>query len=273
MPFATTSRGKLYYEARGTGAVVLLVHGLSGDLSAWTSQIDSLSSSFRVIAFDNRGAGRSDQIAGPETTGALAGDALELLDLLEVDHAQIVGRSMGGAIAQHMALMAPERVRSLVLCGSFARLDALGLRILANLREVLEWRGSWQDLARHAVVHYLAPDFYLGSPEAVAEIERLIGGSSRLHACYIAQSRACEEHDTLADLERIRCPTLVMSGGRDPICSPLSTSWMLDRLPHAESVVFEGSSHFFLLEEAERSSKVLADWLGRHALSDPVDRC
>ena len=266
MPFVSTSRGRLYYEERGEGPVVLLIHGLAGDLSAWYPQMEWLSESYRVIAFDNRGAGRSEQVDAAESTGGLARDTLELLDGLSVDQAHVVGRSMGGAIAQHMALLAPRRVVSLVLCASFARLDPLGQRVLTNMREVLEWRGgSWSDHARHSVANFVSGAFYNRNPEAIAGIERLIGGETRLPACYVAQNHACLEHDTLDDLHRITCPTLVLSGGQDPICSPTCTQWMVDRLPDVESVVFEDSSHFLLIEEPERFSEVLAGWLDCHA--------
>jgi pimeloyl-ACP methyl ester carboxylesterase len=189
-----------------------------------------------------------------------------------VERAQIVGRSMGGAIAQHIALMAPERVQALVLCASFARLDPIGHRVLTNMREVLEWRGSWEDHARHSVANFVSADFYNRSPEAIARIEGLIGGETRLPACYVAQNHACLEHDTLDRLESIAAPTLVLSGGRDPICSPTCTQWMVDRLPNVEAVEFEGSSHFFLIEEPDRFSAVLTDWLERHAAPEPAAR-
>ena len=104
---------------------------------------------------------------------------------------------MGGAVAQHMALQAPARVRSLALCASFARLDPLGRRVLLNMREALEWRGSWADHARHSVQNFVSAPFFNEQPEPVAPIERLIGGETRLPACYSRQNEACQQHDTL----------------------------------------------------------------------------
>lgn len=265
MPHVTTSRGQLYYEESGEGPSVLLIHGLAGDVSAWRPQIDALSGSYRVIAFDNRGAGRSVQVDEPESTEAMAGDTLELLDALEVERTQVVGRSMGGAIAQHMALTAPDRIDSLVLCASFAKLDDLGRRVLTNMREVLEWRDSWDDHARHSVANFVSADFHNRNPEIVARIERLIGGETRLPACYVQQNHACHEHDTLDRLGEIEIPTLVLNGGRDPICSPTCTEWMVERLPNVERATYEGSSHFFLIEEPERFATDLASWLDRNS--------
>jgi pimeloyl-ACP methyl ester carboxylesterase len=171
---------------------------------------------------------------------------------------------MGGAIAQHIALLAPQRVQSLVLCASFARLDAFGTRVLANMREVLEITGSWAVHARHSVRNFVSPEFFDAHPERVAAIERLIGGETRLPACYIRQNHACLEHDTLERLGEIGCPALVLSGGKDPICPPVCARWMVERLPHAEALAFENSSHFFLMEEPERFMQVMERWLGRH---------
>jgi 3-oxoadipate enol-lactonase len=137
--------------------------------------------------------------------------------------------------------------------------------VLDNMREVLEWRGSWEDHARHSVANFVAPRFYNDHPEVVERIERLIGGETRLPACYVRQNHACHEHDTLDRLGEIACPTLVLSGGRDPICSPTCTGWMVERLPNVEAVEFEDCSHFFLVEEAPRFARVLDDWLDRQA--------
>ncbi|HET9471010.1 MAG TPA: alpha/beta fold hydrolase, partial [Usitatibacter sp.] len=224
---------------------------------------------FRVVAPDNRGAGASTQVDEPITTRDMAGDMLALLDHLGIARAHVVGRSMGGAIAQHMALMAPDRVASMALCASFAKLDAFGARVLANMREVLEWTGSWADHARHSVRNFVSAEFFDANPERVAAIERLIGGEQRLPACYVRQNRACLEHDTLAALPSIRCPTLVLSGGRDPICPPVCARWIAEGIPGAEAVRFEACSHFFLMEEPGRFMQVMDAWLARHTPSGP----
>jgi 3-oxoadipate enol-lactonase len=265
MPELTVGGYELHYVDRGDGPPLVLIHGLAGDLSAWTPQLDAWSSRYRVIAFDNRGAGRSTQVDEPISTEDMARDTLGLMDALDVGAACIVGRSMGGAIAQHIALLAPERVRALVLCASFARLDPVGHRVLTSMREVLEWRGNWADHARHSLPNFVSPAFYNANPEVVERLEGLIGGETRLPACYVAQNHACLEHDTLERLHEIDCPVLITAGGRDPICSLTATHWMRERLPQAETVVFEDSSHFFLVEEPQRFMSTVGDWLDEHA--------
>jgi pimeloyl-ACP methyl ester carboxylesterase len=229
--------------------------------------METWSRDYRVLAFDNRGAGQSTQVDEPISTEDMARDTLSLMDQVGIERAHVVGRSMGGAIAQHMALMQPERVHTLVVLASFAKLDPVGVRVLTSMREVLEWRGDWRDHARHSVANFVSPAFFNENPETIAQIEGLIGGETRLPACYIRQNHACLEHDTLDRLREITCPTLILAGGRDPICSLTSTRWMQDGFPDAESVIFEESSHFFLIEQPERFMSVMGEWLEKHTPS------
>ena len=258
---AALGRHTLRYLDVGHGAPVVLIHGLAGDHSAWLAQIEALRPDFRVIAFDNRGAGRSSQVDEPVSTADLADDTLGLMDHLGVGQAHVVGRSMGGAVAQHMALKAPQRVLSLALCASFARLDPLGRRVLSNMREALAWRMSWADHARHSVQNFVSAEFFNQYPDRVARIEQLIGGETRLPACYIRQNEACQSHDTSADLDRIQQPTLIMAGDRDPICSLAATAMLSSGLPHARTEIFHQASHFFLMEQPDKFMALLGAWL------------
>ena len=254
----------IHYVDEGRGFPLLLIHGLAGDHSAWTPQIAAWRGTHRVIAPDSRGAGRSSQVDEPISTEDMARDMLALLDRLGIVKAHVLGRSMGGAIAQHMALIAPERVHALMMCASFARLDAFGRRVLSNMREVLEMTGSWAAHARHSVQNSVSADFFDANPERIDAIEQLIGGKTRLQACYVRQNHACLEHDTLARLGEIRCPALILGGGRDPICPPACTRWMAEAIKHAETVMFQDSSHFFLMEEPGRFMDTMNNWLARH---------
>ena len=265
MPSVRVGRYDLNYLDEGHGTPIVFIHGLAGDLSGWTAQVKALRDRYRVIAFDNRGAGKSTQVDEPISTRDMAFDTIGLMEALGVSGAHIVGRSMGGAIAQHIALERPDLVRSLTLCASFARLDPLGVRVLTNMREVLEWRGSWSDHAKHSIQNFVGSAYYNREPEQIARILSLIGGETRLPACYVRQNWACLEHDTLDRLSTIKLPVLIMGGAQDPICSPTCTSWMSERLPHSRTVMFDGCSHFFLMEEPTRFMTELESWLAVHS--------
>jgi 3-oxoadipate enol-lactonase len=261
LKMAPVGRYTLRYLDVGAGTPVVLIHGLAGDYSAWLAQVEALRHHYRVIAFDNRGAGQSTQVDEPVSTQDLADDTLRLMDYLDIDRAHVVGRSMGGAVAQHMALKAPQRIISLALCASFARLDPLGRRVLLNMREALEWRMDWKDHARHSVQNFVSADFFNRYPARVEAIEQLIGGETRLPACYSRQNQACQEHDTLPELGRITQPTLVMGGDSDPICSLTATAMLSLGLPNARTEIFAGASHFFLMEQPEKFMDLLIGWL------------
>ena len=265
MPVARIGRYDINYLEDGKGIPVVMIHGLAGDVSAWTPQIAALRKRYRIIAFDNRGAGRSTQIDEPVSTTDLAHDTISLMDQLGVVGAHVIGRSMGGAVAQIVALERPDLVRSLVLCSSFARLDPLGIRVLTNMREVLEWRNNWGDHARHSIQNFVGEAFFNREREQIARIEALIGGETRLPACYVRQNHACLEHDTLSRLGQISQPTLIMSGGNDPICSPTCTSWISRGIRGSHTIIFEDCGHFFMMEQPQRFMTALDDWLVRQS--------
>jgi 3-oxoadipate enol-lactonase len=186
------------------------------------------------------------------------------MDFLNISSAHIVGRSMGGAVAQHMALMSPERVKSLVLCASFAVLDPLGRRVLLNMREALEWRMNWADHARHSVQNFVSAEFFNNKQEQVKKIEALIGGETRLPACYSRQNEACQNHDTQDQLALIKQPTLIMAGKNDPICSLAATEIMSKGISGSETILFDNASHFFLMEQPDKFNQILKNWLDTH---------
>jgi 3-oxoadipate enol-lactonase len=264
MPLAQIGQYEINYVDEGEGVPVVMIHGLAGDLSAWLPQVNALRSKYRVIAFDNRGAGRSSQIDEPISTADLAHDTIALLEHLGISNAHVVGRSMGGAIAQIIALERPSLVRSMVLCASFARLDPLGHRVLTNMREVLEWRNNWRDHAHHSIQNFVGYEFFNRERDQIARIENLIGGETRLPACYVRQNWACLEHNTFDRLGEIECPTLIMAGSQDPICSPTATGWLSTGIRNSKTVMFEGCSHFFLMERPEKFMSELSGWLAEH---------
>jgi 3-oxoadipate enol-lactonase len=268
MHTATLGNYVIHYQDAGQGVPLLLIHGLAGDHSGWAAQLPVWSAKYRVIAPDTRGAGASTQVDEPVTIEALADDFVALTDRLGLERFHVVGRSMGGCIGQWLALKRPERVLSLTLLASCGKFDPLAVRALENMREILELTGSWATHARHSIQNFVSHRFFNTQPERIAAIERLIGSSDRLQACYIEQNKAVLRHDLLDRLHEIACPVLVMSGGRDPLGGPLLTRWMLERLRHAEHVEFTESSHFFLMEEPERFMAVMDDWLARHTPRD-----
>lgn len=264
MPIIDTGRYKLNYVEEGSGFPIVLIHGLAGDYRAWLPQINKFKENYRVIAFDNPGSGGSSDVDAPTTMEEIGQSVLSMMEQLNVDRAHVVGRSMGGAIGQYMALLQPERVHSLTMAASLAKADPICHRILDNMREVLEWRDNWTDWARHATWTFFAPAFYNNNPDIVAQIEAIIGDESRSKISYVNLEKSILKHDTLDRLKEISCPVQIMAGRLDPVCSMTITKWMQDALPEAETVIFENSSHFFLMEEADKAMATLENWFARH---------
>ena len=124
MPKKQVGDVEIYYEEYGDGVPVVLLHGLAGDCSAWNPQINVLKEDYKVVPLDNRGAGRSSAPDYPYTTRLFADDTIGLMDAIGItEPAHIIGRSMGGAIAQEMAINYPDRVRSMLITASFGKLD------------------------------------------------------------------------------------------------------------------------------------------------------
>ena len=151
----------MYYLEAGSGEPLLLSMGFGGDHTAWAFQIGALSARYRVIAFDNRGVGRTDAPDHPYTTGMMARDSLGLMDALGIDRVHVIGVSMGGMIGQEPALAHPERVRSLHLGCTLARPDAYMLALNAV------WLDMRIGLGREATLRTLA--LWLFAPATYTE--------------------------------------------------------------------------------------------------------
>jgi pimeloyl-ACP methyl ester carboxylesterase len=118
MPTATIGGIQIYYEDYGKGPTLIMILGLGQDVATWGFQIAELSKHVRLIVFDNRDSGQSSRCSDNYTTETMAQDILGLMDYLEIKEAHLLGTSMGGMIAQHVALMAPARLNSLILAGT-----------------------------------------------------------------------------------------------------------------------------------------------------------
>ena len=118
MPKATTGDIQIYYEDHGQGPPLIMILGLSQDITTWSFQTSELSEHLRLIVFDNRDSGKSERCSQNYTTETMAQDILDLMDHLGIEQAHLLGTSMGGMIAQHVALMAPSRVNSLILAST-----------------------------------------------------------------------------------------------------------------------------------------------------------
>jgi len=269
MPAVRVGDINIYYEDYGKGEPLLLIAGWGTDLSCWLPQIPEFSTKYRVIAFDNRGAGRTDAPDEPYSFRMMADDAVGLLDALGIGKAHILGMSMGGCIAQEMAIEHPERTRSLILAATTAAPGAspMLMNTLTAWTAAMKEGVSPKTMARMQLPYVVTSKFF-DQPEMVALFVDAMAVNPcqpRAYACQ-RQTEASAAQDTRARLKRIAAPTLVLAG-REDIMLPVRHSEQLAALiPGAKLVVLEGGAHGFSLEIADKFNRAVLEFLGQNTM-------
>ena len=232
---------RLHVIEQGKGDAVVWLQGLNAAAAAWAVQLAHFSQSYRGIAPDARGVGKSDAPPGPYTTRQMADDALAVMDALQLEKAHIVGLSLGGATAQELALKAPDRVRSLALLSTFAAQDPRGRALLHAWRELYprampELRHAWEN---QAYAWLFTPNFWRNEANVRAALRFAQSQPPQTPQGFVGQVDAALSHDARDRLGSLKVPTLVIHGALDQL-SPLSNGEELARLiPGAELVVLE----------------------------------
>lgn len=273
MPYARNGETRLYYEIHGEGEPLALVMGLGGNVQAWGMQIPRLSQGYRVIALDNRGAGRSDKPDEPYSIGQMAEDLACVLDAAGEESAHVMGASMGGFIAQAFYHAHPERTRSLILACTGASLhDPEGEPADAEVLDVIgrdRHQGSVREnMAAVAEVFY-HPDFRRRIPGLVDRLARLEENLPQPPHAYHRQLDAVRAFNPAPDFQRgIRVPTLVLHGADDRAWPPGNARLLAERIPGAELVILDHAAHMLMVERPQAFNAAVMDFLGRHGEND-----
>ena len=248
---------------RGAAAVE---HGVWGDHTAWAFQIGALSARYRVIAFDNRGVGRTDVPDHPYTTRMMARDSLGLMDALGIDRVHVIGVSMGGMIPQERALAHPERVRSPHLGCTLARPDAYMLALNAAGRDMRDGLGREATL-RTLALWLFAPATYTERPDLLETLlqNSLANPYPQSLTGFLRQGEAVAAHDARDRLPAIRCPTLVSVAEDDILVPPRFSREIAARVPGAELRVVAAAGHGYFLERPDVFNELSLDFLARHS--------
>ena len=261
MSTATVGGLDLYYEEHGSGDPLLLIMGLAADARAWMFQIPDFAARYRTIAFDNRGVGRSAKPPGPYTIHEMADDAAALLDTLGVTRAHVLGVSMGGMIAQELALRHPGRVRSLILACTYPEPDADVERhrqfSVTHLGGSVTGTGEIQiDLSALDPIrffHNMLPTVFNQSfiDHEFPKILPLFTGALEFGfsmEAILGQVAAVMGHRTTDRLHGITAPTLVITGDADRLIPPGNSDLLAQHIPGATLVKIPGGSHGFNFE-------------------------
>lgn len=238
-------------DSAGTPVVVLL-GSLGSDRSMWDDQVRDLARDHRVVAVDHRGHGGSGITPGPSTIADLAGDVLALLDSLGVDRFHVAGLSLGGAVAQWLAVHEPARVDSAALLCTAAKFGepSAWTERAATVRE-----GGTAAVADAVVARWITPAGAEADPSRVARLTEMVLATSA--EGYAACCDALSGWDGRADLGRITCPTLVVAGDEDPSTPPEVLREIADGVPGAEFVILSPAAHVPTVEIPDRVSEVL----------------
>ena len=262
MPTTKVGDINMYYEVHGEGEPLLLIMGLGSDLTSWIFQIPEFSKKYQVIAFDNRGVGRTDAPDVPYSTAMMADDTTGLLDALGIEKAHVLGLSMGGFIAQELALKYPQRVKSLVLAATAAGPYSWATHVL-GIRIRLAQEGVKQETLITLRLSWLFTDKFFDNPEIVRTVTDIMLANpypQPVHG-YTRQFAAANEHDTRDRIGQITAPTLVLVGKEDMLLPVKMSEDLAAGIPNSELVVLEGGGHGFLVEIAGRFNQAVMDFL------------
>jgi len=266
MPFFKLKDATIHYELQGQGEPVLFIQGCGVTGSGWDPQVMELSADYQCLTFDNRGIGRSKTSDPVLTVEKMAADALALMTAIGWESAHIVGHSLGGMIAQQLALDAPERVKSLSLLCTFSK-GAEGARVTPSIAWMgLKTRLGTRAMRRRAFLRMLFPPEHLAGrqPEELASsLAPVIGRDlADWPPIVMKQLKALGKHDRTSELRKLRgIPTLVVSAEKDPIALTHYGRLLCLHIPGAHYLEIKGASHGLALQEPRLMNNILADHL------------
>jgi pimeloyl-ACP methyl ester carboxylesterase len=253
---------QVHYEVRGQGSPLLMIMGWRANLDWWPrALLESLEKRHRLILYDNRGAGRTGDPGGRFRMEQLADDAVALLDALAIPRAHVFGVSMGGMVAQELALRHPARVDRLILActhpgglGGFAPTPAMR----RAWRHILFTR--WP-LERRLAYLLFSRDMPKEDPAFWKEFRSMVDGARITEWASTKQFLAIAQHHSRERVASIRAPTLVLAGDSDLMISPDNSRWLAAHIPGARLELVAGAGHAFLHEYGPRVDALLAEFL------------
>jgi pimeloyl-ACP methyl ester carboxylesterase len=269
VPFAQANGQRLYYESHGEGDPLLLVMGLGTDHLAWALQLRDWTKRHRVIVFDNRDVGQSSYAEGPYEVADMAADALGLADALDLDSFHLLGMSLGGAIAQEMALASPDRIRTLTLAVTFAGAGAYARRLAER------WGCRVRKLTREEHVDELLlltlSEGFFENAEAVDFVRTLALQNPNPQApeAFARQLHASSRHRARDRLGSLAMPVHVIGAEHDILIPVWKSREVADLIPGARLTVIEAAAHGLQLERAQEFNDAVLHFIAEHEGPSP----
>jgi pimeloyl-ACP methyl ester carboxylesterase len=261
MPIAEANGQRLYYEVQGEGEPLLMVMGLGADHLAWALQVGPLSEHFRVVTFDNRDCGQSSYAEGPYEITDLAADAIALADTLELDSFHLVGASMGGAIAQEMALGWPDRIRTLTLAITFGGAGAYGRKsgrmLAADVR-----RRTWEEQIDQMMLLCFSEDLFDQTERITFLRQQMLANPfPQKPEGFARQAEATGRHEARGRLPSLQIPVHVIGAEHDILVPAWKSAELADLIPGAKLTIIERATHGLNLERADDFNAAVLEFL------------
>jgi len=265
MPKAPVNGSNIYYKIEGKGIPLILIQGFAGNHKAWFFQTPVFKKYYKVIIFDNRGIGNSGTSGEPYTIKTMADDVIGLMDNLNLDKAHILGLSLGGLVAQEIAISYPERVIKLVLGSTFAGREVKNIH--PELRGTLGIQEGSTDVDISNVDFKKLMNFMVTTAFNKRLYRMVLVPLSKYSLRsldaegYLRQMESVAGYDTLDRLQLIKAQTLVITGTGDRIVSPSMSDLIASKIPNARLVKVKDGSHAFFMEMRGRFNKEVLDFL------------
>lgn len=262
MPYVPTRDIITYYEEAGSGEPLVLIRGLGSDLQAWALQAPELAKHFRVITYDNRGAGRTSCSDKPYSIAGMADDLAALLGELKIEKASVLGYSMGGMIAQEFALKYPNKLNKLILLATSARLDGYSKVVIQNFMNVRRSNMSREQVVREQVPFVYSAALLDDSERYERAIQATVDNpySQQDHA-FIRQAQAILGFDASSRISGIKAPTLVVTNKEDILVPPRNGEAIAKAVSGAKLVSLE-AGHAGCIEFPHEHNSAFLEFLG-----------
>lgn len=272
MPFAKINNVEINYHTVGDGQPLLFIAGLGVDNMCWIYQVPKFQELFKVIVFDNRGIGKSTGSIAPYSIRMMADDAAELLKYLNIEKSHIVGTSMGGMIAQEIAINYPNMVDKLVLCSTFAKPQNMVEIIMKGVKDIIGYnaldifginphRLVFEKLFSYLLQQIFSEEFLLENKKLIEETLRKYLSKLTYVETFLKQTGAVYTHNTIDRLNLIKAETLIITGMEDKLVVPECSDILAEQISRSKLRKIEHAEHGMHFEMPDIINKIVIDFL------------
>ncbi len=256
------NRTRFWFTEYGDGNPVICIHGNGLNRDLWRQFVPVASKDFRTILYELRGMGESETIGRPGqifTVKDHAEDLLAIMDVLGIKKTAIVAHAFGAFVSMQFATLYPERVSTMVVFCTSARVEGKTKKRLPKWVETVEKEGNLDSLVEEAMERWFVEPFRKAHPDVINLYRKMVGANPPMG--YAANCRGIIEYDIIDELVNIKCPTLAIAGESDHSTPPGDHELIVDKILNSKLMVVKNSSHTVCEEQVEEFNRVTLDYL------------